>query len=409
MTDSPFKITVYDKLRARKAIISTPISLRCIPRHNLKGVIEFSLALNHPALADLMQAGSRAVVEYHGKHAVGGPVIARSINGPTIQGSATFMVEDDFRAFYTICGWPVPSSPITNQSAAERYRITGPAETVVKQLFAANAINRLGENYTVATDQGRGDVITVEMRFESLFEKLFPAVEDAGIGVSLKQVGTQIILDCYEPQTYAPLLSEESGIVDDWSWTNNAPKATHAVMGGREEAKLREFRQFSDSTAAALWGFRSETFADVRDVGSELNDWYGDMKTAQGQTPPDDAAIAALNASYPSIRASYEALVAKRGAAVLAENAEKTGIRMVLSETDSFRYGESVNVGDRVSMKVGPSLTLTDMLREAELTWSFEDGVTATPSVGEITDNPDRAFAQALRNSASRIRKIEVK
>ena len=405
---NPFKITVYNKLLVRKAIISTPLSLRAIPRFNLKPTAEFGLALSHPALTHLMEAGSRVVIEYNGT-SLSGPIIARSIQGPTISGFATFMVEGDFRILHETLGWPVPGSAITNQGGAERHVVTGPAETVVKQLFTANAINRLGNAYAVATDQGRGDIITVELRFESLHEKLFPAVEDAGIGVSIQQVGSQIVLDCYEPSTYAPILSEESGIVQDWSWTNSAPKATDVVVGGRDEAKLREFRQFSDSAAADLWGFRSEAFTDARDVGSELNEWYGDMKTAQGQTPPDTAAIAALNASYAGIRSAYESLIAKRGAESLADNAEKTGIRMVLSETDSFRYGDSVNVGDKVSMKVGPGLTLTDTLREAELTWTFEDGVKATPSVGEITDNPDRAFAKALRNSATRIRKIEVK
>lgn len=409
MTGSPFKITVYDKWRERKAIVSTPLSLRVVPRHNLKGTAEFSLALNHPALGDLMEAGSRVVIEYRDKHALSGPVKARSINGPSNQGKATFIVEDDFSILYETLGWPVPGSAITNQGAAERHVITGPAETVVKELFVQNSIIRLGNNCIIAPDQGRGDIITVELRFESLMEKLFPAVEDAGIGVNVRQDGYNLVLDCYEPVTYAPILSEESGIVQDWSWTNTSPKATSVVVGGREEAKLREFRQFVDSPAIDLWELRSETFVDARDVGSELNDWYGDMKTAQGQTPPDTAAIDALNASYAGIRAAYEALIAKRGDESLTENAEKTGIRMVLSETDSFRYGDSVNVGDRVSMKVGPGLTLTDTLREAELTWTFEDGVTATPSVGEITDNPDRVFAKALRNSATRIRKIEVK
>jgi hypothetical protein len=60
-------------------------------------------------------------------------------------------------------------------------------------------------------------------------------------------------------------------------------------------------------------------------------------------------------------------------------------------------------------MAVGPGLSITDMLREAELSWTTSDGVKAIPSVGEITDNPDRVFAKALRNSATRIRKIEVR
>ena len=406
---SPFKITVYNKSFVRKGFVSTPNTLRCIPRFNLKGTASFSLGLDHPVLGDLIEAGSRVTIDYNGKQVMSGLVEARSINGPSISGSATFLVEDDFRIVSNVLGWPVPTSPITNQTAAERHVLTGPAETVLKQLFQLNAINRLGANYVVAPDLGRGDTITVELRMESLYDKVITAVEEAGLGVTVQQVNGQLVLDVFEPVTYPLTLSEASGVVQDWSWTNNAPKVTDVVVGGREEKQLREFRKFSDNAAASLWGLRSETFVDARDVGSALNEWYGDMKTAQEQTPPDTAAIDALNASYAGIRAEYENLIAKRGAEALAEGSEKTGIRMVLSETESFRYGDDVTVGGKVSMLVGPQLAITDTLREAELTWSFESGVTATPSVGEITDNPDRVFAKALRNSATRIRKIEVK
>ncbi|MDR6794364.1 hypothetical protein J2X12_002899 [Pseudarthrobacter oxydans] len=479
METNPFKITVYDRNLVRKGFISTPSSLRAIPRHNLKGTATFQLALDHPMLGDLMAEGSRVVIDYRGKQAMSGPVTARSINGPSISGSATFQVEDDFRVLHSVLGWPVPSDPITNQLGAERYVLTGPAETVVKTVFAANAINRLGMNYAVAPDQGRGDVITLEIRMETLYEKLFPAVEAAGLGVSVKQVGSQLVLDCYVPSAYAPILSEESGIVQDWSWTNNAPTVTDAIMGGRGEAAAREFRAFADSAAASLWGFRAERFEDGRNVGADLNNWYNRHENATGAlqraeeklakeqgelsqitwdtrnadvtlsaiyvthaagTPEREAAedtstqannaktsatsavatavtardekvaeLAAINAEYAAIRAAYEEMMAAQGAEALAAGGEKTGIRMVLSETDAFRYGESVNVGDKVTMRVGPNLTLTDTLREAELTWTFENGVTATPSVGEITDNPDRVFAKALRNSVTRIRKIEVR
>ncbi len=406
---SPFKITVYDKNLARKAIVSTPITFRCIPRFNLKGTASFSLALDHPALADLVEAGSRTVIEHNGSQVMSGLVESRSINGPSISGSATFLIEDDFRILHNVLGWPVPTSAITSQGAAERHVVTGPAETVLKQVFQLNAINRLGAGYTVAPDLGRGDVITVELRMESLYDKLMTAVEGAGLGVTVQQIDGQLVLDVFEPPVYEQTLTEASGVVQDWSWTNSAPKVTNVIVGGREEKQLREFRAFSDEPSATLWGLRAESFVDARDVGTALNEWYGDMKTAQEATPPDTAAIDALNLTYPALRAEYENLIAKRGAEALAEGSEKTGIRMVLSETDAFRYGETVTVGTKVSMLVGPNLTITDVLREAELTWSFDTGAKATPSVGEITDNPDRVFAKALRNSATRIRKIEVK
>lgn len=478
MTEAPFKITIYDKNLVRKAIISTPLSLRAIPRHNLKGTATFDLSLDHPALGDVMVTGSRAVIDYRGKQALSGIVAKRSINGPSISGSATFMVEDDFRLLHGVLGWPVPAAAITAQGSAEFYKLTGPAETVLKTVARKNLIDRLGLNVTIAPDLGRGATITLEIRMEPLFEKLFPLVEDAGLGVSIKQGASSLVVDVYEPTTYNLLLSEESGIVQDWSWTNSSPKATDLVVGGRGEGKEREFRRFNDSASRALWGTVVETYLDARDAGSDLNSWYSrrdsaveslanatenynedvqelnqltdatanaynanvavigsypagssersqalsDYNSANSRKSSKQAAVTnslaavnekqaelnAINAEYAAIRAEYESLIAKRAAEKLTEGGETTGIRMVLSETDSFRYGDSVTVGDKVSMKVGPGLALTDVLREAELRWD-ENGVTATPSVGEITDNPDRKFAKNLRDSVTRIRKIEVK
>jgi hypothetical protein len=479
VTEQPFKITVYDKNFVRKAIISTPLSLRAIPRHNLKGTATFGLALDHPALAAVIVAGSRVVIDYRGKQALSGPVTERSINGPSISGSATFLVEDDFRILHSVLGWQVPNAAITAQGSAEYYKLTGPAETVLKTVARKNFIERLGMNVAIAPDLGRGSVITLEIRMEPLFEKLLPAVEDAGLGISVKQGVGGLVLDVYETSVYPLLLSEESGIVQDWSWTNSAPKVTDVVVGGRGEAVDREFRRFNDSASRALWGVVGETFVDARDVGTELNSWYSrrdsaveslanatqnynedvqelrqltdattnaynarvavdgsypagsserisalsDYNSAASRKSSKEAAVAnslaavnekqadlnAINVEYAAIRAEYESLIAKRAAEKLTEGGEMTGIRMVLSETDGFRYGDSVTVGDKVSMKVGPGLALTDVLREAELRWDFEAGVTATPSVGEITDNPDRIFAKRLRDSAARIRKIEVK
>jgi prefoldin subunit 5 len=476
---NPFAITVFDKSLVRQAIISTPLDLRCIPRFNAVGTCNFSMALDHPALGTLMSAGSRAVIDYFGEQTLSGMVMPRSINGPTISGSATFIVEDDFSILRQVLGWPVPTSVITNQTAKEKYVLTGPAETVLKTLVLANVATRLGNNVTCAPDLGRGDVITLEIRMEPLFDKLLPLVEDAGLGISVTQGATSLVVDVYEPTTYLPLLSEESGIVQDWSWTNTPPSATDVIVGGRGEKAAREFRRFTDDTAAALWGRRTEVFIDASDVGQRLNDWYSRFQsatealarstatyneenkeltrldrtvrnaknakvavdgiypsgsperadalsdynsavssknsqatqvgTALADKNADTTTLNGINAEYAAIRAEYEALIAARANEKLKETGEKTGIRMVLSETDGFRYGDAVNVGDKVSMLVGPSLSITDTLREAELTWTSQDGVKATPSVGNITDNPDRVFAKALRNSATRIRKIEVR
>lgn len=473
----PFRVTIYDKSLRRTGLLSNPISLVVTPRDGMKGSARMVVGLDSPQLAVLMAPGARVVIDYMGKFAMSGPIIPRGLSGPAVSGTATFEVEDDYLIMHEVYAWPVPNSPITNQTARAAHVLTGPVETVAKDLIRANAKDRLGLNITVAPSLGRGPVVTVEARMESLHDLLAPKLEQAGLSLTIKQSGSSLLVDVHQPKTYPLELSEESGIVQSWSWTNRAPSATRAIIGGAGEDELRDFRVFSDAAAEAEWGRRSEVFVNASDAGSDYTQLLRDVERAaeteqrardtdntvqaelrqarrdaahsslalanaqatgnqtnisraQSELNSDNSTVTsraaratetsaalreataehnALKAQLPAAKAQYEALMAARGAETLKANAEKVGLSLALSETESFRYGETVTVGDKVTMRVGPGVTITDRLVEATLSWSHDGGVAASPTVGEMTDNPDRALAKALRTSATRIRKIEVK
>ncbi|MDQ4502188.1 hypothetical protein [Sinomonas sp. ASV322] len=366
--ESPFRLTLYDKSFARQGWLGDPIEVTATPAHNGPQGLTVTVSSLSEKAPILLEPGSRIVAQYRGEHLISGPVRSRSGKGPGRAGTMTFTVEDDWRLLQRVLGWPVPSAQITGQGAAEYDVVSGPAETVLKTLLTRNAVNRRGLPVTVAPDRRRGANITVSARFHPLADILLSALDTAGIGVTVRQSGSGLMVDVYEPTVHARELNDESGVVAEWEWASEAPEATDIVVGGQGEGTARQFALFQNAARAAEWGDVIEVFRDARDTNA------GDV-------------------------------FAQRAVETFAETAEKTGLKIRLSETENFRYGrDGVHVGDRVSLRVGPDLVVTDILRSAELTWKAESGLEVTPKIGEIADSDDEVLAKAVRRTASALR-----
>jgi hypothetical protein len=373
VSENPFKITLFDKAYERQGWLGDPESVDVQVNHNAIGQAVLAVGSSNAKLPLLLERGARMTIDYQDEQLISGPIRAKAGKGPALDGSITLTCVDDFRLFHRILGWPVPAAALTAQSS-EYHTITGPAETVLKTVVTANAITRLGEPITVAPDLGRGAVITATFRFHPLADRLFPAVEAAGIGVSVKQTGTGLVVDCYTPATHPRTLTEAGGVITDWSWTAAEAEATHVVVGGQGEGTARTFAGFSDAALATAIGERIEVFRDARDT--EDGDVY-----------------------------------AERATETFAETAAKAGLSVKFSETSVFRYGGpgGVHKGDKVSLQVGAGLAITDTLRSASFSWTRNNGLEVTPAIGEISDNPDRQFAKAIAAIAAGVRDLRRK
>ncbi|MFJ4284010.1 hypothetical protein ACIPY0_00020 [Paenarthrobacter nicotinovorans] len=365
--NNPFKLTIFDKAYKRKGWLGDAIEVHATPRFNLAGSLEIVVSTANSKLGLLNTSGARLTCEYDGEQIISGPVRIRSGHGPHLQGTVSLTVEDDFRILNNTLGWPVPTAGLGGQSV-EYYTVTGPAETVLKDIVQKNVVNRLGQPLTVAPSLGRGATITASVRFHPLYDRLFPAVEAAGLGVTIKQSGAGLVLDVFEPALFKQELSEASGVVTEWDWSNEAPQATRGVIGGKGEGVLRAFQPFTAPSRETEWGDVIEVFRDARDTDD--GDVYG-----------------------------------QRATETLAETAEKSGLSLKLSETKEFRYGRNgLKVGNFVPFRVGPSLLITDVLREAQLSWTRDKGLDITPKVGDITDSADLILAKAIKRNSQDIR-----
>lgn len=355
-SEIPYEILVY-KGWDFKGWVGRPGEVKPVVRHNVKPTATFTLDADHIRVADLKSPGARVDIYRHGEFEMSGPV--REITGPFATDAVlTFAVEGDFRILHNWGAWPKPGAPLTGQDLEYR-TITAPAETVVKTIMAENA-SRLGFPLTVAPDEGRGASGTYTFRMHPAYDRLFPAVDQAGIGVSVRHYGNGLLLDCYEPRDYPHRLSPESGTVIGGKYTLSAPTATRVVVGGQGEGVAREFRQYIDPARESEWNDVIEVFRDARDSSS--GDVFGD-----------------------------------RAAETLAEGGPLTGLSLELTETKHFRYGgDGLRVGDRVTALIGGQ-PFTDILREVQLSWDPRDGDTATPIVGERKDDPDTQLAKSIR------------
>jgi len=267
-----FRVAVYDKNRVFQCQIGSPVSLEATIRHNLVSTLKMTVALGHERVPELMADGARLRVSFKGEHLISGPIVADELETDGVSGTYTVTVEDDFRLLREILGWPVPGASISSQGTAEYRKYTGNAEGIIKVAVTENGITRMGvPGLTVAPNLARGTSVPggLSFRFHPLADLFFPAVEDAGLGVTVKQDGANLVLDVYEPQTFPHTLSVKGRTLQQATMTRTRPTASRAIVGGSGEGKARYFRSLTDSTRESLYGMRAETFVDDRQSGSD--------------------------------------------------------------------------------------------------------------------------------------------
>lgn len=370
--ESPFTIKIYDKYFNFKAFIGDPVSLTVTPRFNQTGTGSLVVETDHKAAEHLLAEGARIVIDLRGQFLMSGKIHRRRAEGPAIDGTLTVYFKDDFRLLHQILGWPVPGAALTAQTS-EYATYTGSAEKIVKDVVAANMVSRAGLPVTVATNLNRGSVVAdgVKFRFHPLYEQLFPAIEQAGIGITFRQSGASIVCDVFVPPVFARTLDEASGVITSWSWSDEDPTAIRVVAGGQGDGVARAFVAAADTNLFVAHNDMVEVFRDARDA---------------------DTAV----------------VLQSRANEALAEGAPKSGFAVKLSETEHFQYGkDGLVVGAQVTIAIGLT-TRTDILREVTLSYTRDDGYDATPVVGDISDSPDRIIANFLARLKKGITDLKV-
>jgi hypothetical protein len=378
----PFEVTVFDKAYTRKGPLGAPLSLTGEVVKNAPGSLEFTVPADHPRVPDLTASGARVLVNYWPtadteKFLISGRVQEAGGGGPRYAPWRRFVVVDDFTVLTDeIQCWPNPTGTISQQGDDEAYFTrTGPAETVLKQIVAPN-VSRDGHVLTVPASAGLGSTITGSVRFHTPYERLWPAVDLAGLLVRVRQSGSSRVLDVTVPATYARVLTQESGVVVSGEFSVSAPTVTRVTILAGGEGTARVVRRKVDTARESTYGVRLNATRDARDV----------------------------DAADPDL----EALLTARMDEVLAEGAPKASLKCELVESEAFKFGVTFDLGDRVSVRLAGAPVVTDSVRSVAFDWSPGDGVKITPRVGEWSDLADASLVKqvtALTRSVSNLEK----
>lgn len=382
--ENPFELMIYDKDFNFKGYIGNPINLAVTPRMNETGTATVEIDLNHRLAPDILADGARIVIRKDGVFILSGKIHQKNAEGPMVKGTLKFFVKSDFRMMHQVLGWPEPGKAISEQTAPE-FKVMGSAELIVKTFVQRNIVTRLGLPVTIAQmpGSGRGAAIPdgVATRFHPLYEKLFPAIELAGLMVTFEQQGNTIVMDVAEPTLYPFILTEESGILQWWSWSTSDPTATRAIAEGKGEGGT-DVKLLVEVIETDLETAHNDAIEVYRNGGS--------------------------GATAESTNAERLVALTAEAQETLDENVPKAGFAVRLSEAGVFKYGQNgLVVGAMVTISVG-GVTRTDYLREVTMTYSRDRGVEVTPVVGDIQDNPDRVIASFLARLKKSITELKV-
>lgn len=153
----------------------------------------------------------------------------------------------------------------------------GAAETVMHAYVVANCLDPTRnvpgmQDITLGEDLGRGADVVESARFATLGDLLASiGIHGGGLGfqVAAEFVGTEIaplIFNVYEPvdRTDEQVFSVETGNIESYKASYQAPTATRVITAGAFEGTLRRFGVASDDALAAKWGRHVEAFVDQR-------------------------------------------------------------------------------------------------------------------------------------------------
>lgn len=376
---SDFRVEVYDASFAFKGIVGDPISTTVIPKDWSPGISTVAMATDHRMVSHLVQPGARMWIkdpDLPGDgHLMSGWVSGYRITGTEKRSRVEFDIIDDLVIIQRILGWVVPGNPIEDQdTAGTNWIMEDDAETVFLAALQENGVDRLGLPIDIPASLGRGAVVKARLRFQSLYDRLVPVEDGAGIIKSGISVGVQqnpsapgLKVNVWEPTTHTKVLNERSGVVTDWGVNGRSATVTRGVVGGQGEGILRVLREASDAAREAAIGWKFEAFRDARDT--------------------DDPTTL------------YERLDE-----TIAEGAATSGISVTLSETENFiaRPGK-IWVGDTVNMSLAGQ-TISKRLEEVTLSSTASGGKVTRPRIGDWSDDPDVKLARIVRNIARRIR-----
>lgn len=370
---SLFKCDIYDKNRNWLYPVGAFESVEGTVRFDNISDFEITVKATHNRLGAMLTPGNKLSLRFRDQVLIAGPIREHRGSGPGPSNTFTFGVEDHFRILRNYLVFQVPGGTMAQQANAYNYTITGNMETVFKDIVQKNIGSRGWEPIIIAPNLNRGATVTSSARMATVYNELFPLLEERGLGAKVTMTTAGLVVDVYQPGVYAgPKLTEQSRIIRKWKYDLKAPDVTNVIIGGGGEGTARIFQERYDVIRQDLWGDQIEVFRDARDT-------------------------------------SNITVMRERGDETLFDGAGETSLEVQFGETNEFKFGgtSGVQVGQVVTAEVaGGAVSVTDILREVDFSWDAQDGLEIKGQIGRKV-HPTAKMAQAISKLAGSFDKLK--
>lgn len=365
------------------------INLDCTLRWNEPGSGLFS-AVAHTYVTDQLAAGNRVVVIRRPDPQFGIPAgillsgpIERWIheiadNGENARpGVVTVTFADDLAKVVARRAYPNPAQD-ANAQTVDYWPFTGNSELALRALVDANAgpgalpYRRIPQLVLGAT-AGVGTSVAVSAdRMQPLGELMRSIAElGGGIGFRTRQVGDQIVFECYTSRDRSDIarFGFNFGNVKYMAWEVSAPTATSAIVGGQGTGGDRAMIERTNTGNEVAWG-RYETLVSRAGTtaAAELTD-EGDKALAQG------AATTRLPAS--------------------------------VADNDGCRFGIDYTLGDKVAIEITSNKDYADIVKTVHLQAWPAAGEMVASTIGSQEARTNPVWSKKLREVEQRLNKLE--
>ena len=347
---------------------------------NGPGKLQVELPSDHPMIPTMLEPGSNAQVYLDGELFWSGRFTDPEGETDPLSGTTTVPGESWMALLDWTLGYPVPGSPLSNQSATPWWQFSGPAESLVKKMVADNfTVRGLWPEVAVEATQGRGVTMQAAVRFQPIADRARVAMDLSGLAWFLDHTapGTAKPLTfTARPTRTFPVLLNRFAVMQDGNWKLTAPQATHAIVGGRGAGVQRVFRE-ATSTDHPRW--RREAFVDANDL--EVSDT---MTAAQS----DQAALDKAGETLKTAMAT-------------------SSLDVELAGVPSFEWMNPYDVGDIVTMEVGAGLRIMDWIVSVDLRVDPDSGIIVSPKTGGWEKARNRNVRDAVQAAVSGIKAIK--
>jgi hypothetical protein len=449
--ENPFDIVIYDKFMEPTGFVVDPIFANFVPSWNNQGYGNFMLTADNPHTEALQADGARLTVQYRGQHVLSGPI--RSWQGDVLDnGTITYQVLDDICHLENTLLFVNPNNSLQAQSLSDLAQAwpEGPltvgtvdnqdayyywpdslmtlaavqpfpvpddpepitvyevaAETAIKYVIQDQLGNRLGYNLNILPNRLRGGDVSDELpriRFAPMNEIMTPLTKKSGLGVRIWQepYGKVLNVDVVEAREWEQPLTAESGIIVSGSYQIRRPDVTRAIVMGNGETAARAFY----GTEGRGWVTEDEKrFGQIIEVPRDAT--AGDLKW------PDDLADQYRVPKYYRFRVTdiewqkYLKYLKAAEQTGLDEGAARSSLSLRLAETDTFHYGgaDGIQLGDQVTVIVR-GVEFKDVVTEAQITFTRENGLKVEPIIGQFEDDPDRMLLENVAAISRALRRL---